>query len=99
MWIAYARDGEIFKEGKDKWIDVRDKDIKKLECTFAGEHEIIEIPKGCIPILFNTGEIGLNTNKVKKISQSIGYAQNGKEHYVRIRFDGVKTFETGDNIH
>ncbi len=101
MWIAYAKDGTKYTEELHRWIDVRDKDICKLESHIGGQQIIVEIPENTLPIMFNTGEtlISGNTQNNRQISQAIGYSDGGSEYYTRIFTNGVIQEETGPVIH
>jgi len=101
MWIAYTKDGTKYTEGLHRWIDVRDKNIWKLESHIGGQQISVEIPENTSPVMFNTGETILsgNTQNNQQISQSIGYSDGKCEYYTRIFTNGVIQEETGPVIH
>lgn len=107
MWIAITSNGKEFKEGEIKWAElIRNHKIVELRSDFAKRDEKISIPDGCKPIVFNTADsmVGVSGKRVKfgsmvQLSQSIGFADEEKETFIRIKNDGVVTFEESPLVH
>ena len=91
MFKIYLKDGTELVEGRVRWADVPKDEVVKLESTFGGGLESIDVPEGAEPVVFNTGECILNTGAVEQISQSIGYKIEGKRFLVTINSTGQIT--------